>query len=130
MSLSDTVYTVCSGVEDLTDIVGDRIYRSVHQLTGEPQIVYHAPILTDSSAYRTHGEPPGRHVATVQFDCYGASANEADSVADQLVSIWDGYTNSDHDIGYAFVQNRIDDGFQAGLEIFRVIVEVGIDIGA
>jgi hypothetical protein len=129
MTLSDTLYTVCAGNAALVALVGDRIYRARHEVSGYPQIVYSAPITTDNTLYRTHGEAPGRSVIVAQFDCYGATANQADAVADALSALWDGYQSASADIGYAFVNNRIDDGYSATLESFRVVVDIRIEIG-
>ena len=129
MTISDDIYTVCSGHAGITALVSDRIYRSREQPTGYPQIVYTVPISDDNADYRTHGEAPGRTVTAVQFDCLAETANEADDVAAQLRARWDGYQSASPDIGYAFVSNVIDDGFQPGSDVFRVIVEVEIETG-
>jgi hypothetical protein len=130
MTLSDDVYTICSGYSGLTDLVSDRIYRSRQPASPTyPHVVYHVPIDDDNTAYRTQNETPERRVILAQFDCYGATANEADDVAAQVIALWDGYQSSDPDIGYAFKQNDIDDGYQAGLDAFRVIVDIRIETG-
>lgn len=129
MSLSGDVYTVCANNSALTNLVDDRIYLS-RQITDTcPQLVYHAPIAFDNVAYRTQNEPPGRAVHTVQFDCYGETANDAESVADALIALWDGYQSDSPDIGYAFVDNKIDDGYSPTLENYRIIVDVTIETG-
>lgn len=132
MTISDDIYTVCSGYAGLTALVADRIYRSREQPTPPttyPQVVYTVPISDDNSQYRTHDDTPGRTVTTVQFDCLAQTANEADDVAAQLRARWDGHQSASPDIGYAFVNNIIDDGFQPGTDVYRVIVEVEIETG-
>ena len=129
MTISDDIYTVCSNYAGLTALVGDRIYRNREQPTSYPQVVYHVPIAENSSRYRTQGEAAGRTVLTVQFNCLAMTANEADDVAAQLRARWDGYQSASPDIGYAFVDNVIDDGFQPGSDVFRVIVDVTVETG-
>lgn len=130
MTISDTIYTICSNDATLTALVADRVYRTREQPTGYPQLVYHVPISDDDSEYRDHdGGNPGRAVVVAQFDCLAETANDADDLANALISLWNGYQSSTYDIGYAFKDNRIDDGFQPGSDVFRVIVEIRIEIG-
>lgn len=130
MSFNDDIYTVMSGDSGITDLVVDRIYTDREPASPTyPLITYHAPISDDNAAYRTHTEAPGRTVTVVQFDCYGETGNSADDVADALVALWDGYQSSSPDIGYAFKENRIKDGYQAGMDAFRVIVDIRIETG-
>jgi hypothetical protein len=130
MTLEDDIYTICSGDTGLTNLVSDRIYLSREPASPTyPHVVYTSPITVDNTGYRDHDGAAGRYRAVVQFDCYGNTANEAGDVADQLADLWDGYQSSSPDIGYAFLDDRINDGYQPGLDAYRVIVDITLETG-
>lgn len=129
MSLSDTIYTILSNAASLTALVGDRIDRDRQMDSTLPNVVYAAHVDQDDAAYRDQDGAPGRAVFTAQFNCYGSTANEASDVAAEITSLFSGYQSDAQDIGYAFVANRIDDGYDAGLDSYRVIVDVSIETG-
>ena len=129
MTLADDVYTVCSGDATLTGLVGDRIY-AWRQMTGDfPQVVYTPPVAYDDSAARDHDGDVTRADVIVQFDCYAETGNEAEAVANALISLWSGYQSSSPDVGYAFVSNKIADGYVSSMDVYRVIVDVMMNVG-
>jgi len=126
--LSSDVYTVCAADGDLVALVGDRIYSTRQPKRTLPNVVFTGPVAWSDMIYRDNDGAPGRSVVTVQFDCYGSTANEAEEVADAIVALWSGYQSNSPDIGRAHISNYINDGYGPSLESFRVIVDVDIDI--
>jgi hypothetical protein len=127
MTLSADVYTVCAADATLTALVSDRIYFARQVTSTFPQVVYSSAGYGDEM-YRDQDDPPSRAEVIMQFDCYGSTANEAEEVADAIVSLWSGLQQTSPDIGRAQVSNRINDGYNASLEAFRQIVDVVIDV--
>lgn len=127
MTFSDDIYTVCSGDSGVTGLVADRIYSTRQPENDYPQIVYTAGIGYDDAVYRDHDGPPGRTEEICQFDCYGSTANEAEDVANTIVALWSGYQNDGLGIGYAFISNKINDGYNSSLDAYRYIVDVLIE---
>ena len=128
MTLADDVYTICSNDATLTGLVSDRIYAWRQITSTFPQVVYRPPVAYDDTMARDHGGNVTRAEAIVQFDCYGSTGNEAEEVADALIDIWSGYQSKSPDVGYAFVSNKIADGYVASLDAFRVIVDVMMNV--
>ncbi len=90
-----------------------------------PLVVYHAPITSDDTDYRTHDKGTGRTQSTVQFDCYATTGAVSETVSNQVVAAWNGY-KSGCDIGFSFVTNRIADR-QDDINEYRQIVDTLIE---
>ena len=124
-SLQQIVHTRCTGYAALTTLIGTRCYPDrVPERATYPLVVYHAPIASDDSAYRTHATATRHTDSLVQFDCYATTSAGAESVADAVVNAWNGYyTTTNCNVRRARVQNRIHDR-QDDLNEYRVIVDV------
>ena len=126
MGLRETVYTRCTTHAGTSALVGTRCYpdRLPENVT-YPAIVYHAPVSSDDSEYRTHDGAGARTVSRVQFDCYAATGDGAAALAAQVRDAWAGYQDACV-VGYAFVANEIA-GREDALNAYRTIVDVMIE---
>jgi len=125
-SLRQLVYARCTGYAPLAALISARCYPDrVPENATYPLVVYHAPISSDDTDYRTHDNGTGRTQDTVQFDCYATTGADAETVSDQVVAAWNGY-KSGCDIGFSFVTNRIADR-QDDIREYRQIVDALIE---
>jgi hypothetical protein len=127
VSASNDVYTATAADSGITALVADRITIGQVVESTYPQIVLVVPISSDNTMYRDQDGAAGRTTLVVQFDCYAETAEEAEQVADAVISRWDGLQLSSPDIGRAFVNNKIGDGYDGSLNVYRYIVEVEVE---
>jgi len=84
-------------------------------------------VISSSNDYaRDRDSAPGRAKYRIQFDCYAATSDAANALADKLVDAWDGYNGTGCPLGKCFVQNRTD-SYAVQLNQHRVIVDVQIE---
>ena len=125
-SLRQLIAERCAGYAALYARIVRRCYPDkVPESPTYPLIVYHAPIAANDTAYRAHNHSTGRTEATVQFDCYAETGDEAEALANDLKAAWNGYSNG-CSIGYSFIANDITSPEDA-LNKFRYIVDVIIE---
>ena len=129
MTLSNDIYTVMAADSGVSALVGDRITTGrLNRDDTYPQIQIVTPADFDDSMYRDHDGAPGRADVVIQFDCYGVTAVEAENVADAIIDLWSGYQSSSPDFGSAFIERKLDDGYNGGLNAYRYIVSVAVNI--
>ena len=129
MTLRETVYSRCTTHAGLSALIGTRCYpeRLVENAT-YPAVSFIAPVSRVDDLYRTHSNvnsPVTRAVSRVQFNCFDATGDGAEDVADQVVQAWSAY-KSGCDVGSAFIANRISTR-EDELDAFRMIVDVIIE---
>lgn len=129
MTLRQIVFARCTTHVGLSALIGTRCYpERVPENAVFPQVTFLAPVSRTDDEYRTHdnvNNPVERAKSRVQLNCWGATGDAAELVADQAVQAWSGYRD-DCTVGSAFIANRLQNR-EDGLRKFRAIVDVMID---
>lgn len=126
MTLREAVYARTTGHAGTGALIGNRCYpNQIPQGPTYPLVVYACPISAVNAPYRDRDlGPREKAVYRVQLDCYARTSDGAAGLSDQVVLAWDGYSGGG--VTVAWVDNRIDFGWEDGLKVYRQLVDVMI----
>jgi len=127
-ALRKIVYDRCMARAGITAIISTRCYpNQLPENVTYPALTYKAPVSASDAGYRDHSAPTTRTVDRVQLDSYAATGDAAETLADQVAAAFNGWKSDAVDVGYSFVANRTDFGWQAGIGVYRQMVDVMIE---
>jgi len=128
MALRKIIYDRCMARTGITDIVSTRVYpNQLPENVTYPALTYKAPVSASDAGYRDHSAPTTRTVDRVQLDSYAATGDAAEALADQVGAAFNGWKSDAVDVGYSFVANRIDFGWQSAINVYRQMVDIMIE---
>jgi len=127
MTLRSDIFDRCStgGHAGLSALVGTRVYPRLPENFTLPLLRYRV-ISANDEYVRDRSTVPGRAKYRIQFDCYAATEDASNALADQLVLAWSGYDGGGCPLGKCWIQNRTD-SYNTALNRHRVIVDVQIE---
>lgn len=130
MTLRSDIFDRCTtgGHAGLSALIGLRCYPSRMPKNFTLPLLRYRGISANDGYVRDRSSAPGRAKNRVQFDCYAATSDAANALADQLVAAWSGYAGDGTGctIGKCWMMNRTD-AYNTALNRHRVIVDVQIE---